>query len=345
MSVPCAVLAICCVLRVGFAQSPLPSPVPPLETGPVETGLVQTGPDDWGQDHVGKAFPPYVTGDECLFCHRDIGPNWGSNPHQLTLRPALPDLPAMTALSVSQPQQAAETRFLLGSSTHTRFLKRSQKYGQLELSNLRLDPDSASQLRMAQDMTASEVHWQADKFGEACAGCHCTAVDTASRAFSALSIDCFACHGDVPLSHTDDVSQVWLSDKKREPRAVISICGQCHLRGGKSRSSQLPYANTFVAGDNLFRDFTLELQHNDADVPFADRHIYENVRDVIMEGNTTVTCLSCHRVHAADSSPHISLAPMSICGSCHQSALDPAELLQAWLVGANSNSHSKTCEY
>ena len=169
MSVPCAVLAICCVLRIGFAQSPVPSPVPPLETG-----LVQTGPDDWGQDHVGKAFPPYVTGDECLFCHRDIGPNWGSNPHQLTLRPALPDLPAMTALSVSQPQQAAETRFLLGSSTHTRFLKRSQKYGQLELSNLRLDPDSASQLRMAQDMTASEVHWQADKFGEACAGCHCS---------------------------------------------------------------------------------------------------------------------------------------------------------------------------
>ena len=36
-------------------------------------------PAAWGGDHVGKPLPAYVTGDECLFCHRKIGPAWGKN--------------------------------------------------------------------------------------------------------------------------------------------------------------------------------------------------------------------------------------------------------------------------
>ena len=44
-------------------------------------------PAAWGSDHVGKLLPQYMTGDECLFCHRDIGPMWQENRHQLTIRP------------------------------------------------------------------------------------------------------------------------------------------------------------------------------------------------------------------------------------------------------------------
>ena len=42
----------------------------------------RTDPAAWGSDHVGQNFPEYMTGDECLFCHRRIGPSWNNNRHQ-----------------------------------------------------------------------------------------------------------------------------------------------------------------------------------------------------------------------------------------------------------------------
>ena len=92
-------------------------------------------PAAWGGDHVGKPLPPYVTGDECLFCHRDIGAAWGDNRHQVTIRRAAPDDPAMVRLRELPGGSglAAQTQFLLGSERATRFLKRSNEYGKLLL--------------------------------------------------------------------------------------------------------------------------------------------------------------------------------------------------------------------
>jgi hypothetical protein len=43
---------------------------------------------------------------------------------------------------------------------------------------------------------------------------------------------------------------MWLSKKRATTvRAITSICAQCHVRYGKSRSTGLPYRNTFIAGD------------------------------------------------------------------------------------------------
>jgi hypothetical protein len=45
-------------------------------------GPARIDPAAWGSDHVGKPVPEYVTGDECLFCHREkVGPTWGANRH------------------------------------------------------------------------------------------------------------------------------------------------------------------------------------------------------------------------------------------------------------------------
>ena len=34
------------------------------------------------QDHAGQPVPNYVTGDECLFCHRvKVADTWQQNPH------------------------------------------------------------------------------------------------------------------------------------------------------------------------------------------------------------------------------------------------------------------------
>ncbi|MGH9660105.1 MAG: hypothetical protein ACRD96_16270, partial [Bryobacteraceae bacterium] len=220
-------------------------------------------------------LPEYVTGDECLFCHRnDIGPGWSRNRHNLTLR------------------QHGEG-YMLG----TRELRRAG-YGRLAI---------------RQGDTWNPAH-----FADRCAGCHTTAVDARTRAFASPGLDCYTCHGAVDLDHTQDTSRVWLSKKRRDDaKAITSICAQCHLRGGKSRSTGLPYAANFVAGDDLFADYEADLaKAGDAALNPGDRHVYRNVRDALTAGSD-VTCLGCHRVHAPSGLRHRRAAPSAICNDCH----------------------------
>ena len=297
-------------------------------------------PAAWGDDHVGKPPPAYVTGDECLFCHRQIGAAWGDNPHQLTIRPAAGD-PAMEAL-----EGAAEGKtlpdgagHLLGRRRLTRFLKRSAEYGKFELLSTSFRPTSGKLENI------ENPQWDAEIFGDRCAGCHATAVDAATKAFSAWSLDCFTCHGDVDLSHSDDSKRILLSETNREPRVVVSICGQCHLRTGRSQSTGRPYPNSFVAGDNLFRDFAVDLSDT-AVAPAApiDRHIYENIRAVAIDGEKSVTCLTCHDVHSASSQKHQELERTSLCASCHSTDAD-FRVLEIVSPAHRLQTHSRTCDY
>jgi hypothetical protein len=171
-------------------------------------------------------------------------------------------------------------------------------------------------------------------------------VHTETRAFSATSIDCFACHGPVDRAHTKDTAVVLLSKKNQKPREVISICGQCHLRGGKSKSSELPYPNTFVAGDNLFRDFDVDLS-SDAigELSPADRHIFDNTRDVVVLGREELTCLSCHDVHTQRTEKHQELNASRICSTCHVPESDNTELRESFLESRGPVAHSQVCDY
>ena len=83
-------------------------------------------PVAWGDDHVGRPIPEYVTGDECLFCHRaNIGPTWGQNVHNLTVRDTDPKSAALSALQSAPGLKkfAAEVRILMGNKRRQRFLK------------------------------------------------------------------------------------------------------------------------------------------------------------------------------------------------------------------------------
>src|SRR5262245_42282774 len=63
-------------------------------------------PAAWGSNHVGKAVPEFVSGNECLFCHRnDIGPTWQSNAHGATVR-VREDAPKFQEILKSQPSLA-----------------------------------------------------------------------------------------------------------------------------------------------------------------------------------------------------------------------------------------------
>lgn len=278
-------------------------------------GELQTAIASWGSDHVGKRLPEFMSGDECLFCHRKkVGPQWSSNRHQLSLRSLDKRSPAARQLTAGFPQTAAQAEFVMGRR-HQRYLRRAKQYGKLDLLSTQWH---AAKGKAGTLRPAGRPSWDGKRFAERCAGCHASGVESKTQAFTAISHDCFVCHGDVQLNHTRDSSKVVLSRKSEtRPRVVASVCGQCHLRGGKSKSSGRPYPNQFVAGDNLFRDF----QYDFSDARLSrlhptDRHIAHNIRDMA-QGVGKTTCLDCHNVHANSADKHQSVPASKLCWTCH----------------------------
>jgi predicted CXXCH cytochrome family protein len=277
-------------------------------------------PKVWGDDHSGKPVPEYVQGDECLFCHRnDIGTTWQKNTHGVTVRhhADAPELKKMLDKQTSLIEVADQIEYFLGSRRHIRFLKK-EGYGKFAILNARAILDKTGQT--VKFTGSAKPAWDNDKFADRCAGCHATAVDSSTRAFSQFGLDCYTCHGVVDLNHSKDISLILLSKKRRnDPKVITSLCAQCHLREGRSRSSGLPYPNNFVAGDNLFRDFEVDfIKADDQKMNAGDRHIWRNVRDVVLYGNESITCLSCHQVHTNTSFKHRRVLRTPLCSECHQ---------------------------
>ncbi len=307
------------------------------------------------QTHVGRDLPDYVTGDECLFCHRaKVGFGWLINAHQTTLLSRFaappPDTPVKTpsweAFLEARPELAPfekQIAFVLGGKQQLRFLRRSDAYGRLDLLTAKLhlqrpsDDDEHPQLNWD---PKPPYHWDTTTFGQRCAGCHTTAVDSRTQAFSATSIDCYACHGDVDLNHTTDTSRVYLAKARKDPPEVIaSTCGQCHIRTGQSRASKLPYANNFVVGDDLFADFEVDLSPEAlAAAPPRERHILANIQ-ASKAGNSDVTCLSCHNIHRSSGRKHRRVAESQYCQICH-SGSDKKQLTYE-----RSQKHHALCGY
>jgi hypothetical protein len=297
-------------------------------------------PAAWGRDHVGQPVPEYLTGGECLFCHRnDIGPGWATNRHNANLRPLEADAPVLAVLKKGLGDKiASDVKLELGGRRLARFLKHGEGYGKLDLLSTEWVPGSAG--KEGDLRGAAQPHWNATVFADSCAGCHTTGVDSNTRAFSAPSLDCFTCHGAVDPNHSKDTALVHLSRKRNDAaRVAVSICAQCHARGGRARSTGLPYPNNFVAGDNLFRDFQVDLAPQTIEkLDPADRHILENIRDVVVQGQNDVTCLTCHQVHKQSTMPHRRLEKSSICLDCHNAT-------GSMKVRKPYEAHSKTCGY
>jgi hypothetical protein len=307
----------------------------------VSSGQKAANPGDWGSDHVGKPLPEFATGDECLFCHRnDIGSAWAKNWHNLTVRDADANCAGLAALNQDPKLKsfAKDATRVLGGRHELRFLKPNSAYGKLDLLSTAWVPAHGE--RPGNLVDAEKPRWDSSTFGDGCAGCHATAVDAKTRAFSSPSLDCCVCHGDVPANHSKDTSLVYLSRKRKDAaRVVTSICAQCHVRTGKARSSGLPYPNHFVAGDNLFRDFQVDWsEENLAKLNPADRHVLANVRDIVVLGKEDVTCLTCHEVHKQSSQKHRRLEQGESCLYCHNPT-GSKKIRPAYEV------HSKTCSY
>jgi hypothetical protein len=300
-------------------------------------------PKAWGGNHADKPVPEYVHGDECLFCHRnDIGPSWQKNAHGVTVRQR-EDASELTKTLESLPplaEVAKQAEYFLGSRHRVRLLKK-EGYGKFTMLNAQVALGESGQAEKSAPtlLDHEKLAWDKEKFANKCAGCHTTAVDTKTRAFSEFGLDCYTCHGDVNLNHSNDTSLVLLSKKRRnDAKAITSLCAQCHLRESKSRSTGLPYPNNFVAGDNLFQDLEVDwARADDEKLNAGDRHIWRNARDVALYGNESITCLSCHQIHANTSFKHRRVLRAPICAECHQG--DSFKNVKRYEV------HSSLCEY
>ena len=276
----------------------------------------------WGSDHVGKPLPEFTSGDECLFCHRDVGPGWPTNRHGQTVRAADPEAESVAALGrlPEIKSLAGEVELLLGGPTRQRFLRRSMQHGKLDLLSVEWKPAKSGPEGVL--IQPQQAQWDAKTFGNRCAGCHTTNNLDGMPLVGLRESPHFGLN--IVVKRVMDVvlsllALVFLSPHRKDSAAVVtSICASCHLRTGKSLSSGLPYANNFVAGDNLFRDFRVDL--SDAAIQSlnpGDRHVQQNVRDVVLRGREDVTCLSCHDVHTQSSRKHDVVADGEICLTCH----------------------------
>ncbi len=295
-------------------------------------------PRAWGGDHAGKPVPEFVHGDECLFCHRNnVGPGWQKNPHGLAMREKQ-DAPELIQLLKAQPKLAnfaVDVTHTLGSRHQIRFLKLNG-YGKQDIltAHAVLDQD-----RNVHWEALDNARWESGKFETKSAGCHATGVDSKTHAYSAIGHDCYTCHGVVDLEHSTDRSKIFLSKKRRtDALAITSTCAQCHLRGGTSATTGLPYPDNFVPGDNLFRNYRADLSAtDDASLNAGDRHVWHSVRDVMLNGSD-VTCITCHRVHENSTARHRRVLTSTICLDCHNPD-GPKKIVKSYTV------HSALCEY
>jgi len=277
-------------------------------------------PAAWGSDHVGQPRPLFVSGDECLFCHRkDIAPTWQENRHFLTTRRAEEIDPALKLLQ-ENPQTAKyaeQVDFLLGGNRHVHYLRKTPNYGRLDLLSASYERRNSSTEQSLSGI--AQPKWDDKAFGKSCAGCHTSGFDAKTAAFSDISLDCYTCHGDVQLEHSKREAEVLLGDRKRgSARVVVSLCGQCHLRSGKSQSTGLPFPNNFVAGDNLFRDLNVDLSEKHlSQLGPIERHILQSTRDVVVFGEEQTSCVTCHDVHDSSTVKHQQLDASTVCWTCH----------------------------
>lgn len=277
---------------------------------------------------MGRPVPEYEDGNACLFCHRmSVGPGWQTNKHATTLR-APGDGPNARPLN----EKADDAALVLGRTERIRFLRPTGAYGTLAILDAAWLPK--------QKTWSGGTEWDGAKFGAKCAGCHTSGVDSVARTFQLPSLDCHVCHGLAVPEHTEDGALMVFSLKgKTRPEVEIAVCGSCHLRGGRSKSTGLPYPNNFVPGDNLFKDFEVEFSGVRLDpAQHYDAHVAQNARDVAVLGELGVTCTSCHDIHGESTAKHTKISEREICFVCHIRG-GPMKSVRV------TERHSATCEY
>lgn len=302
----------------------------------------QIDPAIRGKDHVGKTYPQLSGSDKCLNCHRaDVGRFWIRDWHFLTLRGKYHEdhlAPEIETLDSHSDYKTftGEINYILGGRDAVRFLKRSSD-SRFEL--LTIGIKRRKEGHPAKWFATAKSDWESSKFSEKCEGCHTSGLNSETKLPFEYFVGCESCHGPYNPKHANNAAFIRFSKKSRETAQMIaSTCGSCHLRGGRSRSTDRPWPNNFVAGDNMFKDFVFDFALSDD--PYLnpiDKHVQQNIRDIAMRGKVDLTCLSCHALHPSNTEKHQQRQRSAYCMICHES--DSYKSLKHY------EAHSSVCEY
>jgi predicted CXXCH cytochrome family protein len=224
----------------------------------------------------------------------------------------------------------------MGFKHMRRFLRRGDD-GRFELLSLGLS--SPARGRAAERVGQKEPFWDKNKFSDKCIGCHMTAIDPKTLRPFETFVGCESCHGPMNDRHTNGSAFMRFAKKAKEtPEMIASACGQCHLRGGRSRSSGRPYPSGFISGDNLFKDFAFDFSKaDDTALDPLEAHVQRNIRDIVIRGRGELTCLSCHSMHPSSSEIHRRRPRTDYCLTCHKA--------ESFKERREYEPHSSVCEY
>jgi hypothetical protein len=161
--------------------------------------------------------------------------------------------------------------------------------------------------------------WQSLPFETRCAACHVTDFRGDRHSFEEIGVGCEACHGPggrhVDSEDRADVVAFAELDAAEE----ATVCARCHLQGGRSASSGLPYAPAYVPGGSLFDDYHFDwAQLDSAPADQAlDAHQKMLIRRAVLDGDGSLRCTSCHELHGLSHDKHRRLPVGDPCFTCH----------------------------
>jgi hypothetical protein len=161
--------------------------------------------------------------------------------------------------------------------------------------------------------------WQSRPFESTCAPCHVTG-QAAGWSFAELGVGCESCHGPGSRHVASPARLNIFGFSGRSAAEEVSTCAACHLQGGVSRRTGRSFPDGYTPGADLFADYVFDWSKLDtADtVEAIDIHQKLLIRNVIVDGDASLRCTSCHELHEMTHERHREQARQDYCLTCHQ---------------------------
>ena len=260
----------------------------------------------------------YAGSEACMHCHVEAFQTWKASSHATTVRPA--EFADEELLETFIECSGMWFTHVLGDRHHVRFLVEDEEvaWGEGRVLALPCGWD-------VHEKTVTSHHpdsWRDKPWESYCAGCHVTGFRAEDHGFLEYGVGCEECHG--PAQEHANTAVPWgvLSFTDSSAEQEVTVCASCHLQGGESKSTGLKLAPAYRAGGELFDDYEFDWASLDAppaeDAKILDLHQKINVRDVVVRGDDSLRCTTCHTVHDQKHEKHRELPRQDYCLLCHQ---------------------------
>ena len=255
-----------------------------------------------------------VGSERCVPCHAQAAGEWKGSQHANSVRAAsIGDEERLASLI---PCSDMDVTHVLGERHVVRFL--------VERPGIAWGEGRWLALPCAWDVhqKALQLHhpedWRGRAFESTCAPCHVTR-QAPDWSFSEIGVGCEACHG-TGSRHVDAPSQEHVFGFRGSAAQEVTTCGSCHLQGGVSRRTGRSFPDGYTPGDALLDDYEFNWSSLDRADPKEAIDVHQKllVRSIVVDGDASLRCTSCHELHGMTHEKHRALPRQDYCLTCHQ---------------------------